>query len=170
MQNAHSCLNTEKADLGQLFAAYAVLVYAMMLYAVMATLWLHSSRFSWCGDRVLRVKIQKLSLLFSIVCCSCGSSQSPSLADPPWCAWSSWQKWAATGFSAFVVHMSERCSLIFTCRVFSISPTYCRLHILHVMLLWMWYFLLVIWLSNVFLSPFLDSTYTVSCYICCCRC
>ena len=38
------------------------------------------------------------------------------------------------------------------------------------MLLRMWYFLPVIWLSNVFLSPFLDSTYTISCYICCCRC
>ena len=46
--------------------------------------------------------------------------------------WSGWQKWAATGFSVFLVLMSERCPFILACRAFSVSPTYCRPHFFHV--------------------------------------
>ncbi len=45
--------------------------------------------------------------------------------------WSDWQKWAATGFSVYFVRMSKWCPFIRMCRAFSVSPTYCRPHLLH---------------------------------------
>ena len=74
--------------------------------------------------------------------------------------WSGWQKWAATGFSVFLVLMSERCPFILACRAFSVSPTYCtpqllacykidQIFVLYVLLLLMLYCLPVILLLNV---------------------
>ncbi|CAI8028481.1 hypothetical protein GBAR_LOCUS16240, partial [Geodia barretti] len=45
---------------------------------------------------------------------------------------SGWQKCAATGLSVFLVRISERCPFILMCRGCYVSPTYCRLHLLHV--------------------------------------
>ena len=91
----------------------------------------YSSRFSPSGDRVLSVKIQKLSL-------------SLLRRVPPWWIfsmpltstsfvwWSRWQKWAATGLSVFFGLDIWTCSFILMCRGCFVSPTYCRLHLLHV--------------------------------------
>ena len=60
----------------------------------------------------------------------------------------------------FLVLISKRCPFIRACRAFSVSPTYCRPHflhvirytrllVLHVLLLLMLYCLPVIWLLNV---------------------
>ena len=73
---------------------YAVTLYIVTLYAVTtyAVTSLVQTRFSPCGDNVLKVKIQKLSLFFTLHCVlllwifliplTCRSSM----------VWSSWQK------------------------------------------------------------------------------
>ena len=92
--------------------------------------------------------------LFSTVCCSCGSSQFPSLAGPLWCGPVGKSELQLVSFF-FLVLMSEWCLFILTCRAFSVFPTLCRLHFLHdiffvlpKMLLRMWYFLPFIWDTN----------------------
>ena len=40
-------------------------------------------------------------------------------------------KWAATGFSIYLVLMSDLLPLRWMCKAFSVSPTYCLLHFLH---------------------------------------
>ena len=96
-----------------------------------------------CFDGVSRVIIRpdsarvgtfwrwrSLSFSLSTVCCSCGSSWSPSLAGPPRCG-----PVGKSGlqlvfpFSLFLCQSGG--PFILTCRVFSTSQTYHRLHFLH---------------------------------------
>ena len=97
------------------------IIYSNMLYCQV-------SRFSPSGDRILSVKIQKLSL-------------SLLRRVPPWWIfsmpltstsfvwWSRRQKWAATGLSVFFGLDIWTCSFILMCRGCFVSPTYCRLHL-----------------------------------------
>ena len=99
--------------------------------------------------------------LFSTVCCSCGSSQSPSLAGPPWCGpvgksglqlvflfslflcWNGVHSSSCVGHSLSLWHTAGSTS----CMIWD-KPDF---FVLHVMLFRMWYFLPVIRLSNVLL-------------------
>ena len=70
--------------------------------------------------------------LFSTLYSPCKSSQSLSPPRLLRCdlVGKSWLRPAATGFSIFLVLMSEQCPFILMCMEF-LSPTYCRPHFLH---------------------------------------
>ena len=87
---------------------------------------------------------------------------STNTLDTSSTVWFSWQKWSTTGFSVFLVLMSKWCrssshvghslSLRHTAGHTSCSDLAFECVACHH-----------------FLTPFLDSTYTICCCICCCR-
>ena len=110
-----------------MLVAYAVLVSTMMPYVVTVygMMSLIQNQPVW-RQRSEGEDPEALSLSSSLC------AAPVDLLDPPhFTMWSGWKMWAATGFSVFLVLMSERCLFILMCRVFSVSLTYCRPHFLH---------------------------------------
>ena len=67
--------------------------------------------------------------------------------------WSGWLKCVATGLSSFFVVMSDRWPFILMCRAFSVSPTYCMLHLSQLIRYTMFFVLHVNWFLMVYLLP-----------------
>ena len=107
------------------------------------------------GVSVLSSKIQYRSLSFLRFLLLLRSSifSIPITLRSSW-EWFGWLKCAATGLSAsFFVVMSDRWPFILICRAFSVSPTYCMLHLSQLIMYTMFFVLHVNWFLMVYLLP-----------------
>ena len=102
---------------GRCCLLYRRIIYSNMLYCQV-------SRFSPSGDRILSVKIQKLSLLSSVEYLHGGSSLCPWLLHLL-CG----GLVGRNGLLPVYQFFWSGCPFILMCRGCFVSPTYCRLHL-----------------------------------------